>query len=89
MLFFTNTSLPSLGIGGTIAVYIAMVYSTICLPAVMAILGPRVNKWKVPFALDMSARDDGVWARIAKRVMDRPWTVLIPVLILLLGVCCS
>ena len=85
MLFFTNTSLPSLGIGGTIAVFIAMVYSTICLPAVMAILGPRVNKWKVPFALDMSARDDGVWARIAKRVMDRPWTVLIPVLILLLG----
>ena len=63
----------------------AVFYSTICLPAVMAILGPRVNKWKVPFALDMSARDDGVWARIAKRVMDRPWTVLIPVLILLLG----
>jgi RND superfamily putative drug exporter len=29
MLFFTNTSLPSLGIGGTIAVTIAMIYSTI------------------------------------------------------------
>ena len=85
MLFFTNTSLPSLGIGGTIAVFIAMVYSTIVLPAVMAMLGPRVNKWKVPFALDMSARDDGVWATVAKKVMDRPWAVLIPVLILLVG----
>ncbi|MBT61079.1 MAG: hypothetical protein CMA63_05965 [Euryarchaeota archaeon] len=85
MLFFTNTSLPSLGIGGTIAVFIAMVYSTIVLPAVMAMLGPRVNKWKVPFALDMSAKDDGVWASLAKKVMDRPWAVLIPVLILLVG----
>ena len=85
MLFFTNTSLPSLGIGGTIAVSIAMVYSTIVLPAVMAHLGHRVNKWKIPFSLDMSAKDDGVWARIAKRVMDRPWAVLIPTLVLLIG----
>ena len=85
MLFFTNTSLPSLGIGGTIAVTIAMVYSTIVLPAVMASLGHRVNSLKIPFALDMSARDDGMWARIAKRVMDRPWTVLIPTLVLLIG----
>ena len=85
MLFFTNTSLPSLGIGGTIAVFIAMVYSTIVLPGVMAMLGPRVNKWKVPFAFDMSAKDTGLWATLAKRVMDRPWTVLIPVLILLIG----
>ncbi|WP_438995751.1 MMPL family transporter, partial [Poseidonia sp.] len=85
MLFFTNTSLPSLGIGGTIAVTIAMVYSTIVLPAVMAMLGPSVNRWKVPYALDMRAKDDGLWANIAKKVMDRPWAVLIPTLILLIG----
>ena len=85
MLFFTNTALPSLGIGGTIAVTIAMVYSTIVLPAVMAWLGPRVNSLKIPYALDMSARDDGMWARIAKSVMDRPWAVLIPTLVLLIG----
>ena len=85
MLFFSNTSLPSLGIGGTIAVSIAMIYSTIVLPAVMAWLGPRVNKGKIPYAFDMSAKDDGMWARIAKRVMDRPWAVLIPTLVLLIG----
>ena len=85
MLFFTNTSLPSLGIGGTIAVTIAMIYSTIVLPAVMAALGPRINKLKIPFAFDMRAKDDGLWARIAKKVMDRPWAVLIPTLILLIG----
>ena len=85
MLFFTNTSLPSLGIGGTIAVSIAMVYSTIVLPAVMSILGHRVNKFKIPYSFDMSAKDDGIWASIAKKVMDRPWAVLIPTLILLIG----
>ncbi len=85
MLFFTNTSLPSLGIGGTIAVSIAMIYSTIVLPAVMAILGHRVNKWKIPYSFDMSAKEDGVWASIAKQVMNRPWAVLIPTLILLIG----
>ena len=85
MLFFANTSLPSLGIGGTIAVTIAMIYSTIVLPAVMARLGPRINKLEIPFAFDMSAKDDGMWARIAKRVMDRPWAVLIPTLVLLIG----
>ena len=85
MLFFTNTSLPSLGIGGTIAVTIAMVYSTVVLPAVMASLGPKINNFKIPYAFDMRAKDDGVWARIAKRVMDRPWAVLIPTLILLIG----
>ena len=85
MLFFANTSLPSLGIGGTIAVTIAMIYSTIVLPAVMAWLGPRINKLEIPYAFDMSAKDDGMWARIAKRVMDRPWAVLIPTLVLLIG----
>jgi len=85
MLFFTNTSLPSLGIGGTIAVTIAMIYSTIVLPAILAWLGPNVNRLKIPYAFDMRAKDDGVWARIAKQVMDRPWAVLIPTLILLIG----
>ena len=85
MLFFKNTSLPSLGIGGTVAVSIAMVYSTIVLPAVMSILGKRVDMGKVPFAFNLEARENGLWANIANKVMKHPWKVLIPVLILLLG----
>lgn len=88
MLFFTNTSLPSLGIGGTLAVTIAMIYSLIVLPAVLAMLGPKINSgWKLPFSFSIDNNDDGngVWARIANTVMDRPWAVLIPTLIILLG----
>ena len=88
MLFFTNTSLPSLGIGGTLAVTIAMIYSLVVLPAVLAMLGPKINTGrKLPFSFKIETNDDGegVWARIANTVMDRPWAVLIPTLIILLG----
>ena len=85
MLFFKNTSLPSLGIGGTVAVSIAMVYSTIVLPAVMSILGKRVDSGKIPFSFNLEAKETGVWANIANKVMNHPWKVLVPVLILLLG----
>jgi len=85
MLFFENTSLPSLGIGGTLAVSIAMVYSVIVLPAVLAMLGPKVNNWRVPFSMNNKDSENGMWARIARTVMKHPWAVLIPTLILLVG----
>ena len=87
MLFFTNTSLPSLGIGGTLAVTIAMIYSLLVLPAVLALLGPRINTGrKLPFSFKIEENgEDGIWSRIANTVMDRPWAVLIPTLIILLG----
>jgi RND superfamily putative drug exporter len=86
MLFFTNTSLPSLGIGGTLAVTIAMIYSLMVLPAVLAMLGPTVNKFRVPYSFKIgSDEEDGIWSKIATTVMNRPWAVLLPTLIILLG----
>ena len=86
MLFFENTGLPSLGIGGTLAVSIAMVFSVIVLPAIMVMLGHRVFKGKIPFAFSTeNEKEDGAWARIANFVMERPWAVLIPTLVILLG----
>jgi len=87
MLFFKNTGLPSLGIGGTLAVTIAMVYSLIVLPAVLSILGPKVSSGKrLPFSFKISNEDGvGVWSKIATTVMKYPWAILIPTLIILLG----
>lgn len=84
MLFFENTGLPSLGIGGTLAVSLAMVYSIIVLPAVLAVLGHRVNKGEVLKRFQKES-DEGFWGRTAYFVMKHPWAVLIPILILLLG----
>ena len=86
MLFFENTGLPSLGIGGTLAVSIAMIFSVIVLPAILVMLGHNVFKGKIPFAFSTeNEKEDGAWARIANFVMERPWAVLIPTLVILLG----
>lgn len=86
MLFFENTGLPSLGIGGTLAVSVAMIFSIIVLPAVLAMLGNRVFKWKIPYSFRTEGDDeDGIWSKIAVTVMKRPWAVLIPTLVILLG----
>jgi RND superfamily putative drug exporter len=108
MLFFENTGIPSLGIGGTLAVTIAMIFSLVVLPSTMAMIGTGVNypvisrsiTWinnsKIPIKIPNFAEkfptfdtkndaEDGVWSKIANFVMERPWAVLIPTLILLLG----
>ena len=86
MLFFENTGLPSLGIGGTLSVSVAMIFSIVVLPAVLAMLGHRLFKLKIPFAFSTENDDgEGIWSKIATTVMDRPWAVLIPTLIILLG----
>ncbi len=86
MLFFENTGLPSLGIGGTLAVTVAMIFSVIVLPALMAILGHRVFFGKIPYSFSTENDDgSGIWAKIATTVMDKPWAVLIPTLVILLG----
>ena len=103
MLFFENTGLPSLGIGGTLAVSIAMIFSIIVLPAILVMLGTSLDKdafklklplrkkpFKIPnkikFAFSTDGeKEDGAWARIANFVMKRPWAVLIPTLVILLG----
>ena len=86
MLFFENTGLPSLGIGGTLAVTVAMIFSVVVLPALLAILGKRVFFGKIPFSFSTKNDDGtGIWAKIATTVMDKPWAVLIPTLVILLG----
>ncbi len=86
LLFFEHTALPSLGLGGTLAVSIAMVYAVVSLPALMAVLGPRMESVRIPFAFAMDSDDEhGFWGKIATTVMERPWAVFIPVVLLLVG----
>ena len=72
MLFFENTGLPSLGIGGTLAVSVAMIFSIVVLPAVLALLGNRVFKLKIPFSFSTDNDDgEGIWSKIATTVMGQ------------------
>ena len=81
MLFYQGTFLASMGLAGSIVVALAVLYGTTFLPALLAVLGPRVDRWRVPLPRGRSER--GLWHAIATAVMRRPIAVLVPVLLLI------
>ena len=83
LLFYTGTALVSMGIAGAIVVAISVLYAVTLLPAMLAILGPRINSIRVPI-LQPKPFGEGAWHRLATWVMRRPWTVLIPTVAILL-----
>ena len=85
LLFYRGTGLPSIGIGGTFAVALAVFFSTTFLMAILALLGERVNSWKVPLGMKRQVDGEGLWANIAEWVMRHPWATLIPIVILLIS----
>jgi RND superfamily putative drug exporter len=84
MLFFENTGLPSLGWGGICAALVALISSVVLLPAILSLLGDRINSLKVPFSMTDTTKEDGFWSWIAERVMKRPLSVLVPAVMILL-----
>ena len=84
MLFFEGTFLSSLGVAGATVVAVAVLYAMTFLPALLAILGPRVNAWAIPRLGPFGGRgargtnEIGFWHRVATAVMRRPFAVLIP-----------
>ena len=91
LLFFTAPALSSIGIGGSLVVLCSVFYSLTFLPAVLGMLGPRVNALSVSGLLARIGRPrdpDGLphsrWERVAHAVMARPIAVLVPVLAVLL-----
>lgn len=76
MLFFEGTFVSSLGLAGSIVVAFAVLYAVTFLPALLAILGGRVNALRIP--LRRSAGGRGSWHALATAVMRRPLLVLVP-----------
>jgi RND superfamily putative drug exporter len=85
MLFYEGTFLSSMGLAGAIVVASAVLYGLTFLPALLAVLGPKIDLVRVPvFAPDPSGR--GMWHGLATAVMKRPVAVLVPVVALILFV---
>src|SRR6266705_776248 len=84
MLFFQGTFLASMGAAGTIVVTIAVVYGLTFLPALLSVIGPWVDRLRLPFMRRRNAAGTGVWHSMALWVMKRPVVVLLPALTLLL-----
>lgn len=75
LLIFPQVFMRSIGFGGTFAVLVAMLAALTVLPALLAVLGPRINALRVPWRRSKPApagTGHGAWARIAHSVMRRP-----------------
>jgi RND superfamily putative drug exporter len=83
LLVFPQYFLKSFGYAGVSVSLFAVLGALTALPALLAILGPKVNLLKVRRG-DLAPKDDGAWARIARFVMRRPWPVMLGATALLL-----
>jgi trehalose monomycolate/heme transporter len=85
LALFPVMFLRSMAYGGAAAVAVAMVAALTALPALLAVLGHRVNNLRI-FKPRRAAAEHGAWYRLAHSVMRRPVRyvlVLVPVLLVL------
>ena len=84
MLFYQGTFLASMGAAGTMVIAAAVFYGLTFLPALLAVLGPNVNRVSLPIVGRRPVSGRGLWHRSANWVMRRPVVVLLPALAFLL-----
>jgi RND superfamily putative drug exporter len=96
LVLFEFMVLRSVGIAGAAVVGLAVSAAVTLLPAGLAILGPRIDAYPTRFRDRLRRRvglpeapptpeAEGAWARLARRVMDRPLLFFVPTLLLLLA----
>ncbi|MDQ3864983.1 MAG: MMPL family transporter [Actinomycetota bacterium] len=84
-LFFDVADLNSIGFAGAIVVAFSVFYGLTFLPALLAILGPRVNFLRLPYVHpERTSVGTGLWHGLANAVMAHPWRTLLPAVVLLL-----
>ena len=89
-LLFKINILTSVGLAGFVVVIVSVLAAITLLPAVLAVLGTRVNALSVrtilrrpPKPVNPNADQQGFWAWLAHLVMKRPITIFIIVLAIL------
>ncbi len=85
LTFFPMFALRTMGIAGAIVVSLAVFFALTFLPAMLALLGPRVNRWRVRNVAPPDPGGNGLWHRLALLVMRRAVLVMLAVLLLLLS----
>ncbi|MDZ5620792.1 efflux RND transporter permease subunit [Nocardioides sp. HM23] len=90
LLVFPQVFLRSMGYGGIAAVLIAMLAAITVLPAILVLLGRRIDSGRLPWRrkwdMPEPAGDHGRWATLARGVMRHPVAVLAVTAVFLLAV---
>jgi uncharacterized membrane protein YdfJ with MMPL/SSD domain len=87
LMLFPQTFLRSMGYGGVATVLVDMLAALTLMPALLALLGPRVNALRIRRSVRRApAREaSGAWYRIARSVMRRPVAYIVVIVIALLA----
>jgi RND superfamily putative drug exporter len=72
MFFVQNAIFTSLGIAAIVVVALAIFASITLLPALIAMLGDNLDRFRVPFLNRGEGQHGGVWGVISDRVLARP-----------------
>jgi RND superfamily putative drug exporter len=88
LILFPEVFLRSMGYGGVATVAVTVIAAVTVLPALLAVLGHRVNSLRVRKSVGAEPKEaDGAWYRLARSVMRRPvaYAAVIVVVLLALG----
>lgn len=86
LTLFPSTFLKSMSYGGVAAVVLAVLFSLVALPALLAVMGPKVNAFPLrrKKAARPAAAGEGAWYRFGHGLMRRRWVVVVGAVGLLL-----
>ncbi len=84
LVLFDFMILRSVGIAGAIVVVMAVAAALTLLPAILAMLGTRIDRLAIR-RVEVDPHSDGRWAQLARWVMRRPIQVLVPSVLLLIA----
>ncbi len=87
LMLFPETFLRSMGYGGVATVLVDMLAALTVMPALLAVLGPKVNALRIRRTVRRPpvAEGQGAWYRLASSVMRRPVLYAVPIVVVLLG----
>ncbi len=93
---FEAPALRSMGWAGIVTVLSTLLFGLTVLPALLGLLGSRINRLRVPLPAFLRKVEDnpdladarqghGFWGWVAARVMRRPFLISVPVLVVLVA----
>jgi trehalose monomycolate/heme transporter len=87
LMLFPETFLRSMGYGGVATVLVDMLAALTVMPALLAVLGPKVNALRIRRTVRRppAAEGTGAWYRLASSVMRRPLFYALPIVVVLLA----
>jgi len=86
LMLFPEVFLRSMGYGGVATVAVDVIAAVTVLPALLAVLGHRINALRVRKSVGAAPKDaDGAWYRLARSVMRRPVAFVGVIVIVLLA----